>query len=253
MSLPRSAPWPMPERADTAFYHSMNFPDGESVTGEWDLRGRFDQYVGYYPLSGKTVLDVGTASGFLAFSAEAAGARVTGTDFKHSRELNVIPFRDNLYQTDRAAWDSDVEEGKTHFKNGFWYAWHKYQSAVEMVYAPLADLRYTDEQFDVVTAGAILEHLADPVSAIGSFARLAKEAVVIAFTPVVDSDELLMRSITGLDNPRQFYTWWSMSRGLYRRIFDNIGFDVEFARSNAFHVTSNSEQSRPTIIARRRA
>jgi hypothetical protein len=56
---------PTPARSECLFYHSMDFPDGESVAGVWDIRGQFDQYIGNYPISGKTVLDVGTASGFL--------------------------------------------------------------------------------------------------------------------------------------------------------------------------------------------
>jgi hypothetical protein len=52
---------------------------------------------------------------------------------------------------------------------------------------------------------------------------LAKEAVIVAFTPVVDTDELLMRPITDMANPEAYWTWWALSRGLYQRIFRNVG------------------------------
>jgi len=144
-----------------------------------------------------------------------------------------------------------VEEDWKHLKSAFWYAWHKYASKVSMSYTPLSKLRYTDERFDVVIAGAILEHLSDPVTAIGTFGRLAKEAVIIAFTPVLPTDELLMRPCTTLADPANYYTWWALSRGIYRRIFANVGFEIEIVPATAYNVDIKAEQIRETIIARR--
>ena len=47
--------------------------------------------------------------------------------------------------------------------------------------ALLSELRRADERFDVVIAGAIVEHLSHPVSALGALERLAQEAVIIPF------------------------------------------------------------------------
>jgi hypothetical protein len=44
--LPRVAPPPAPDRGDCIFYHCLDLPDGESVSGNWDIRGGFEQYVG---------------------------------------------------------------------------------------------------------------------------------------------------------------------------------------------------------------
>lgn len=253
MPLVREAPWPMPASDFCNFYHSMDFPDGESVTGHWDIRGRFEQYIGNYPLAGKTVIDVGTATGFCAFSAEQLGATVTATDLKHISEADFLPFREHPYQSgDRIPWEAKVQEDWRQLKSAFWYAWHKNNSKVGMSYTPLRDLRYTDERFDVVIAGALLEHLADPVGALGVFGRLAKEAVIIAFTPVLDSDELLMRPITAMADPHQeYYTWWALSRGLYRQIFGMMGFEIEVVPSHAYYAANGVEATRETIIARR--
>jgi hypothetical protein len=247
-------PWACPSKDVCEFYHSMDFPNGQSVTGPWDIRGRFAPYIGNYPIAGKDILDVGSASGFLAFSAEMAKAKsVTATDFSHVSELTLLPFQGpSYYSGGRVAWEQETEKSYRPIKNAFWYAWYQYQSRVEMIYAPLADFRYWNRQFDVVIAGAILEHLSDPVITIGMLARLAKEAVIIAFTPIVDTDDMLMRPLTDLANPANYFTWWSLSQGLYRRIFCNVGFrHVEVMPATAFDVRRGAEVNRQTIIALR--
>ncbi len=227
--------------------------------GIWDLRGCFNQYIGDYPLRGKSVLDVGTASGFLAFSAEGSGARVTAYDASHSREYNRIPFLDAAPFLDRTAWANSEEQTFLRpLKNGFWYAWHKLGGRVEAVYAPLQDLVYWERRFDVVMAGAFLCHLADPVSAIGALGRLANHAVIIAFEDILDTDELTMQAANDWSNPKYDYTWWLLSRGLYRRLFANIGFRIDFVPCVAIHnpTRNNGRQapiqfSKTTIIATR--
>ena len=46
------------------------------------------------------------------------------------------------------------------------------------------------------------------------------------------------------------FTWWTASRGLYNRVFDNLGFDVTYI--NATAKRNGVDMERPTIIARRR-
>lgn len=205
------------------------------------------------------MLDVGTATGFLAFSAEAAGARVTALDAAGADEFQRVPFRDSLYHKDRSAWIREFEANSHRpLRNGFWYAWHRLQSQVEVVYASADKIHSWDRRFDVVLAGAIIEHLADPVSAIGNMARLANEAVIIAFTDVQQSEELLLQANGDWSNPVWDYEWWTLSRGLYYRVFKNLGFEVEITTSSALcnpnpfnNLDAPQEVRRPTIVARK--
>ena len=45
----------VPALRDCRFYHSMDLPGFGTVNGDWDLRGRFDEYVGGVNLAGKTL------------------------------------------------------------------------------------------------------------------------------------------------------------------------------------------------------
>src|SRR5438132_9435380 len=85
---------------DCYFYHTTDLPGLGLQKGHWDLRGRFQDYVGGVDVAGKSVLDVGTATGFLSFEAEAAGAgEVLSTDLADARQQAFVPFRDKHYHT----------------------------------------------------------------------------------------------------------------------------------------------------------
>lgn len=248
-------PWPKPAREDCSFYTCMDFPDGETVEAvNWDIRGRFPDYLGNYPLAGKSVLDVGTASGFLAFSAEQAGARsVTAIDARDAKEFNRIPFKGTSYSDERELWVRDTNAYLKRLKSSFWYGWHKNNSKAEVVYTPVSDLWAWDRRFDVVVAGAIVEHISDPIPFISSLAGLANEAVIIAFTPVLPTSELVLTAMNSWDNPTFNYSWFALSVGMYQRIFVNLGFSVELAAATALCHEYDPPLlvERPTVIARR--
>lgn len=249
-------PWPMPERDDCVFYHTLDLPDGEVIRAAWDIRGLFHDYIGGYHIAGKTVLDVGAASGFLSFEAERAGATVTSLEARSALDFTQVPHSASDYLQDRNRFLQSTDEILGRLKSSYWYGWHRIGSQAEVVYAPLAELSRWERRFDVVIAGAITEHLSDPVTAIGNLTVLAREAVIIAFDPVVDSDE---ETLTAGPNwaalkPRADHTWYFLSRGLYRRVFDNLGFDVEFVDSHAIALFAGETEPtrRTTVIARRR-
>lgn len=245
----------MPRRDDCDFYHCMSFPDGEAIDRvHWDIRERFQRYIGRVDVTGKTVLDVGTASGFLAFSAEQAGAsRVTAIDASGSNEFERVPFSRSTFYADRSQWHHHFDVYLERLRNSFWYSHAKFQSKIEVYYGPLNDILTWNKRFDIVMAGAIIEHLSDPVQVIGNLARLANEKVVIAFTPAIDTEEVLMRPLNTWENPATDYVWWELSIGLYRKVFGNCGFDVSMETSAAFcwELKPPREIEHPTIVAAR--
>ena len=247
-------PWPKPSLEELVFYHTMTYADGETHDGEWTISD-FSEYIGGYDIADKTVLDAGTATGFIAFSAEKAGAaEVTGMDMPSCRqEFRVIPYEQNMQNIKDLINQWDI--GLVKQKKTWWYGWHKNNSNARCIYAPIADLYNSGLMFDVVIAGALIEHISDPVYAIGALAQVAGEAIIFPFTQASNDDNMMMKPLTNWDNPENFYTWWELSTGLYKRIFDNLGFDITFdKRCSASRRTQNGSvlEERPTIIARRR-
>jgi 2-polyprenyl-3-methyl-5-hydroxy-6-metoxy-1,4-benzoquinol methylase len=151
---------------DCFWYHTMDLPGIGEVQGEWDLRGNFEPYIGHVDLRERSVLDIGTASGFLSFSAEAAGAAsVVSFDIDIAERQHLLPFKDSLYYRDHAAWAKERTADFERWKNGYWLAHQALGSQARAVYGDVYNLPTELGEFDVVIFCAVLEHLADPIRA----------------------------------------------------------------------------------------
>src|SRR5262245_3087972 len=83
--VPQAVSWQSPRHVvrpeDCDFYHAIELPGLGLQKGRWDLRRDPAAYFGHEDVAGKTVLDVGTGSGFIGFEMEKRGASVIAFDF----------------------------------------------------------------------------------------------------------------------------------------------------------------------------
>src|SRR6266508_2260533 len=106
---------------DCFFYHTMELPGLGVVDGQWDLRNRFDDYIGGVEVANKSVIDIGAATGFLSFEAERRGAsRVVSFDMGDAREQTFLPFKDKLYYRDYESFVSYHATTVERWKNAYW-------------------------------------------------------------------------------------------------------------------------------------
>lgn len=239
------------ERLDQCFfYHTMELPEFGVIHGHWDLRGRFADYVADVEVQGKSIIDIGTATGFLSFEAEKRGAsRVVSFDMSDVSQQKFLPFKDKLYYKDPESFAKQYGEEIERWKNAYWLCHRLLDSRAEVFYGDVYNLPNALGQFDVALIGGVLEHLSDQITALGSIARLTRERIVI-ITPLLQTDERIARFEALANNPDIDFTWWTYSLGVYREVFGMLGFRIERVTSGKFFYDYGQRwEERWTLVA----
>lgn len=234
------------------FYHTMDLPGHGTVQGQWDLRGRFGEYSGHIEFSGRSVLDVGTASGFLSFEMERLGADVVSFDADCAERFAFVPFPNRPYTEDPERWRKDTNAFLDRLHNSYWFAHGLYGSKAKAFYGDVYDLPEELGQFDVVLVGQILIHLRDPVTALASIARRCSDTLVVT-EGLLEIEEPIARLGASTDGGPE-WLWWHCSVGLIRNLLAISGFqvvNVYRARFPCNHELMRGEIPLVTVVARR--
>lgn len=241
-------PWPKPRLEDCIWYHTTDLPGGGTVSGEWDLRGRFANYTGHASFQGKRLLDIGTASGFLTWEAERAGASVVSFDLDHSSRQKLLPFKDSSYCIDRAKSEREREGFFNGLKRSYWYMHHSLGSSAKVFYGDIENLPRELGRFDIALFGSVLEHLPDHIQAIGSAALLADTIIIIG--PFHDTEERIALFAGNASHPEANFSFWRYSLGVYREVFEMLGMRiVKVSNAPYLFMGTQREITLPTIIA----
>jgi SAM-dependent methyltransferase len=230
----------------------MTLPGFGEVPGQWDLRGRFDDYIGGVDLENKSVLDVGTATGFLSFEAEKRHAiRVVSFDMSDPRQFRFLPFKDKTYYREPERWALQFGAEVEQWKNAYWLCHRLLNSKAEVYYGDIYHLPGELGQFDIAIVGSVLEHLSDQITALASIARLTKETIVIV-SPLLQTDERIARFESLASNPEADFTWWTYSLGVYREVFAMLGFSIaKVSHAEYYYMYGDRLEQRSTIVAER--
>lgn len=208
------------ERDECHFHHVAQLPDGELVPGAWDLRGKEDEYLGSVLLEGKSVLELGPATGALTWYMESRGAHVTCFDVGYDCSIDLLP-RPGM----DAAWAKmDAMRFIGTVQNSWWYLHRELGSSARAVYGTIYDLPADIGEYDIVTLGAILLHLRDPFAAIEQAAAHARRIVVtdLVQDPELGRDDNLLRfAPQAVEHPTN---WWSFTPGTIVRMLERVGF-----------------------------
>lgn len=233
---------------DCDFYHVMDLPGHGTVSsfGSWDLRGRFADYTGSVELAGRSLLDVGTASGFLTFEAEKRGAIVTSFDAESWTQHQHLPH----HAAAEAA--TDVANHWTRMISGYRLAHRSFGSRAKAVYGDIYKLSELVPQHDVVLLGQILVHLRDPLEALRQAALVARDTLIIS-EGSFEADAPLSVFVGSAES---YKSWWHLSVPLYRRWLSVLGFDVARAEKHQYrcnHPALPHDVDVWTFVAHRRA
>jgi SAM-dependent methyltransferase len=216
-----------PETVDSAdkcyFYHVMEIPGHGIVGGEWDLRDGVQDYVGSVELSGKRVLEIGPASGFITFHMESAGATVVSVELAPDSEWDFVP----LSNVDMAAVRAHRVEHMRRLRNGYWFAHERLASNARVHYGSVYALPDELGRFDIGVLGCVLLHLRDPLGALLECARRCDRLVVTEVRdPALTGP--VARFLPSVSEP-QWHTWWRLSPDLLVEFLGVIGFEESVA------------------------
>ncbi|AWK89635.1 class I SAM-dependent methyltransferase [Azospirillum thermophilum] len=210
---------PPPPLDQCRFYHTADLPEG-TIPGDWDLRPNVNAYLGGVPLEGRSVLEIGPASGFLSFHMERSGASVTAVEPSMERLWDAFP----LHGFDMDAWRSDFLGNITQVRNSFWYLHHRYRSTVRLIETVPESIPEAVGDFDIGLLGAILLHVRSPFSILESVAARVRDTMIVTELYDIGLGELpVMRLIPWREAPG-IDTWWSFSPNFFIRSLECLGF-----------------------------
>jgi hypothetical protein len=230
---PRSvyaAPRRVESIAECDFYQSVDIPGYGFVEGEIDLRGREHAYLGHVAVAGQRVLEVGTASGILAFHMERQGAEVVAVDLTEDFAWDVVPYA----QIDHRRILAERKQGIRRLNNSFWLCHAAFGSRVKVVYSPVYQLPREIGAVDITTFCTVLVHLQNPFLALQRALCLTRKKVIVtefvwrAFWLAFAASFVVRPSLVFLPDHRSGHpwdTWWFLSPALVVRYLGILGFE----------------------------
>lgn len=216
---PYAEPQSVTTLADCYFYHTMDVPGHGVIAGEWDLRPGVSDYLGHAAFSGKRVLEIGTANGYVCFHIESIGGEVVAVDLSDKENWDIVPYA----AVDGAA---IVDQRRGHMRrinNAFWLCHSLLKSRARVVYTTAYQIPDAIGPVDLSVFGCVLLHLRDPWLALERAARLTRETMIV--TDLAPSDK---RELAFLPDPKALEpleTWWRLSPAIIVRYLAVLGFE----------------------------
>lgn len=195
------------------WYHTIDLGNGLITPGFYDHRPYLDYYGIPEGLQGKTVLDVGAASGFFSFEFERRGAQVTATDLPKWFDHDFGPE----YQPDRG-----LGNGNTYLHRPFAIAKEALGSQVREKYINVYDISAeTLGTYDLVFCGSLLIHLTDPIKALWNIRDVTREKAIVA---TVLAEQEKERPFAWMIGHERGDAWWVPTRACLELMAVSAGF-----------------------------
>jgi hypothetical protein len=238
--------------ADCDYYHRFEVPGLGETDGPWDLRAGAADYLGHAALDGKSVLEIGPASGFLSFWMEGQGATVTclEPDLEHFWDL-VPTARANLI-----AFHGDFRSHIARIRNSFWLAHERLDSRVKVVHGSAYSLPDDFGPFDVSVLSSVLLHTKLPVEIISRCAKVTRGTMIVTERHYPELGEQPVMRFEPEPGKDAVDTWWRFTPAIVTQMLGVWGFSharVNVHRQPYYHDGKPYEIDLFTVIAARSA
>jgi O-methyltransferase len=222
-------PWKIDSIDECNFYHSTEIPGHGLVEGQWDLRDSYDEYLGGYDFTGKRVLEIGPATGFLTFRIEKTANQVVAIELPMDRSFwNAVPYENlGLARGRDKGWTEVEKQFHEHIgriRNGFWFCHERFGSKALVYHGSAEKLPESLGEFDVVLLASVLLHSRSPVAILESCARLVTDTVII--TEIYDASlgEGPVCSLVPTAGNNAWDTWWRFTPRFFTQFLEVLGF-----------------------------
>jgi SAM-dependent methyltransferase len=227
------------------WYHTVALGNGLPPTpGMYDFRETIDAFAFDPDLRGRSVLDVGSATGYFAFEFERRGADVVSVELPSLEQLDRFPGQETSSLLARiehmiVPHSEDILSGLKHrysaqqlhhylLEGPFRLCARLLHSRVERRYCPVYDLsaeRLGRPSFDLVFLGDILVHTLNPFNALAAAAKMCRETLYIAqMMPGEPDDRPAMIYEGGADPDRDDICWWLPNEQCFIQMLHKLGF-----------------------------
>ena len=226
--------------ANPYWYHSFYFDNGFAQPGDYDIGRDIASYGFPEDLTGLSVLDVGTGSGWFAVYFEQRGADVTTLDVRGHCDHDVFgrPGYPDV-STEKPGPDRVLPDGRpiyySHSSQGFWILKDLLSLRAAFVNARIYDIcpeLFGGRQFDLVFVGSVLMHVRDPIGALMAVRSVCRRQVIATSWELPESSpEAEPPSMRLLTDVAPVF-WWQPNRACLRQWFVGAGFPhVEISRT----------------------
>jgi O-methyltransferase len=240
-------PWNVESADECDFYHTMDIPGHGLVNGQWDLRGKTDEYLGNYNFAGKRVLEIGPASGFLTFELEKRGAEVVAVDVGEDSAWDFVPYPDSVLAPIYPVRQRHIQR----LKNSFWFSHRKFGSRARVWYGNVYNLPDELGKFDVAVMAAVLLHVKSPLLLMAECAKRASTLIVTDLRYEDLEGRPICRLYPTPDN-RAWDTWWHLTSDLVRQFATVLGFtNIATTQHEQYYAVTGAKGGFFTVVASR--
>jgi len=234
------------------WYHSYYFDNGFVQRGDYDIGQDFKGYQFPSELSGMSILDIGTGSGWFATYFEQLGAEVTVTDARGYCDFDLFG-RDRYpkVSTEKLSPDRKLADGREIYyspvSQGFWVMKDilglKAQYYNARVYDICPEL-FGDKKFDLVFMGSLLMHLRDPIGALMAAHSVCKHMLIATTYMLPDQSPLNEPIMKMRENAGDGISWWIPNQACIAQWLLAAGFKT-FNIDNHVRLTTDSPYKHP--------
>jgi SAM-dependent methyltransferase len=218
---------------DFVWYHAVELPDGRVLPGAWDLRGHEAAYLGGVDLTGKRVLELGPATGYLTFYMERLGAEVVSFEAGFDVPIDLLPVRGVDHPEEKLR---VMQETIDRNHDAWWYLHRQFGSRATFVQGNIYDMPADLGTFDVTLVGAILLHLREPWGALAQAAARTTGTMIVT-EPLQDDEQPPEANIMRFSPSAEHHmtNWWSIYPGAVVSMLSRLGFGRTETTMHAQH------------------